>query len=199
MNNCEKNWFKRITEIFLLHKQPRLFVVMWGILAGLLLLIFVTSNTSSYLSDQSETCVNCHVMNSFYATWMHSSHRERANCNDCHVPHNNIINKYYFKARDGLRHSFVFTFKLEPQVIRIKDAGKQVVQNNCIRCHVEQIRDVAILNNSGSIDGDSDEKLCWDCHRELPHSRVHSLAASHNAPIMNKSYSLPSWLRNLTK
>ena len=37
-----------------------------------------------------------------YATWSHSTHREHAHCNDCHVPHNNILNKYYFKAKDGM-------------------------------------------------------------------------------------------------
>jgi len=40
-----------------------------------------------------------------------------------------------FKARDGLRHSFMFTFKLEPQVIRMHEAGRIVVQGNCVRCH----------------------------------------------------------------
>ena len=75
-----------------------------------------------------------------YATWMHSSHRERATCNDCHVPHDNVFNTYYFKAKDGLRHATVFTMRGEPQVIKIKEEGHHVVHQNCIRCHTDCYR-----------------------------------------------------------
>jgi hypothetical protein len=51
------------------------------------------------------------------------------------VPHNNIFNTYYFKAKDGMRHATMFTLRLEPQVIFIHEAGQNVVQNNCVRCH----------------------------------------------------------------
>jgi hypothetical protein len=36
-----------------------------------------------------------------YVTWFHSRHREVATCNDCHVPHDNIVRHYAFKASDG--------------------------------------------------------------------------------------------------
>ena len=110
-------------------------IILIGVIIGLGLYIFKISNAASYLSDDPETCINCHVMNPQYATWNHSSHREVANCNDCHVPHNNVVNKYFFKAKDGLRHATIFTLRAEPQVIFIKDEGKEVVQQNCIRCH----------------------------------------------------------------
>jgi len=60
--------------------------VLGGIIAGLGLLTIYISNAFSYLSDKPKTCVNCHVMVPSYATWTHSSHREQAVCNDCHVP-----------------------------------------------------------------------------------------------------------------
>ena len=110
-------------------------IVVSAIFTGLFLFAFYISNAPSYLSDRPETCVNCHIMAPQYATWSHSAHREVTNCNDCHVPHNNIFNTYYFKAMDGLRHATVFTLRREPQVIFIKSAGKKVVQQNCIRCH----------------------------------------------------------------
>ena len=66
-------------------------------------------------------------MRSEFATWQHSSHREVAVCNDCHVPHNNVFNKYYFKAKDGLRHAAMFTLRMEPQVIKMHEAGQEVV------------------------------------------------------------------------
>ena len=120
-------------------------IILLGIFSGLALYSFYISNAPSYLGDKPETCVNCHIMAPQYATWYHSSHREKTNCNDCHVPHNNIINKYYFKAKDGLRHSTIFTLRKEPQVIFIKDAGREVVHKNCIRCHMELITDSRLL------------------------------------------------------
>ncbi|MBN2174164.1 MAG: cytochrome c nitrite reductase small subunit, partial [Bacteroidales bacterium] len=116
-------------------------IILMGIMVGLGLYIFRISNAVSYLSDKPETCINCHVMNPQFATWMHSSHREVAHCNDCHVPHNNVFNKYYFKAKDGLRHATIFTARAEPQVIFIKEEGKEAVQQNCIRCHEKLVAD----------------------------------------------------------
>jgi len=38
------------------------------------------SKAFSYLSADPKACINCHVMNTQYATWQHSSHAERATC-----------------------------------------------------------------------------------------------------------------------
>ena len=123
-----------------------LVIVTLGILVGLFVYIVHISKASSYLSDKPETCVNCHVMAPQYATWNHSSHREWASCNDCHVPHDNIFNTYYFKAMDGMRHATIFTMRNEPQVIQIREAGIGVVQDNCVRCHTHLITDSKLLN-----------------------------------------------------
>ncbi len=53
-------------------------IILMGIIVGLSLFLLRISNAASYLSDKSETCINCHVMNPQYATWNHSSHREVA-------------------------------------------------------------------------------------------------------------------------
>src|SRR5690606_35170681 len=110
-----------------------------GILIGLGLLIFKVSNASSYLSDNPNACINCHVMTTQFASWQRSSHAKVATCNDCHVPHTNLIATYMFKASDGMRHATMFTFRMEPQVIQIKEAGSNVVQGNCLRCHGDQV------------------------------------------------------------
>lgn len=144
---------------------------------GLGLYVVRLSNAVSYLSDDPQACVNCHVMTPQYITWTHSSHREVAHCNDCHVPQDNIVNKLYFKAMDGLYHSYVFTMRAEPQVIVARAPSVEVIQNNCIRCHVDQVTDAKLAGFVENHHQNRTERLCWDCHKEVPHGRVRSLAA----------------------
>jgi cytochrome c nitrite reductase small subunit len=172
-------------------------IVALGVLAGLVLLILRLSNAVSYLSDEPQTCVNCHVMAPQYATWQHSSHARVASCVDCHVPHDNIVRKYAFKAADGMRHAYVFTFRLEPQVIQIKDAGKAAVQENCIRCHQSQVDRVTIgtVTLEGSRHGRG--QLCWSCHRETPHGVVNSLASAPYARVPRLTPAVPGWISTM--
>jgi len=166
-----------------------------GIIVGILAFLFHISRASSYLSDKPETCTNCHIMAPQYATWSHSSHREETDCNSCHVPHNNFLNKYYFKAKDGLRHATIFTLRAEPQVIFIKKAGQEVVQNNCIRCHETLITDSKMLTYSTTNQCARDKRQCWECHRETPHGRVNSLSSVPNARVPLPESPVPDWMK----
>jgi cytochrome c nitrite reductase small subunit len=171
-------------------------VVLLGILTGLSLYSLYVSMALSYLSDQPETCTNCHIMAPQYATWSHSSHRSWTNCNDCHVPHNNVLNKYYFKAKDGLRHATIFTLRKEPQVIFIKDAGKKAVQDNCIRCHGSLITDSKLLTRTPVYHQQRLERRCWECHQEVPHGTVNSLSSVPWARVPLPASPVPDWLKN---
>ena len=90
---------RKIFKFFTPPPQWRLpVIVILGIFVGLGIYVVYLSKMDSYLSDSPTTCVNCHIMAPQYATWKSSSHKEVATCNDCHVPHNNVFNKYFFKA-----------------------------------------------------------------------------------------------------
>ncbi len=143
-----------------------------GITAGSGLFVFHISRAASYLSDEPETCMNCHDMTTQYVTWQHSSHGRVATCNDCHVPHTSLPAQYGFKAQDGLWHATVFTMRWEPQVIRLSSRAVPVVEANCRRCHAD------VLSNVSQATHQSGDLRCWDCHREVPHGRVRSLAAT---------------------
>ncbi|MCU0372693.1 MAG: cytochrome c nitrite reductase small subunit [Ignavibacteria bacterium] len=169
-------------------------ILILGVLTGLVILVFHVANGTSYLSDKPETCVNCHVMFPQYASWQHSSHARVATCNDCHVPQDNVIRKYFFKASDGLRHTTMFTLRLEPQVIQIKNAGKYAVQENCERCHEGLLGYMhSAQKNKGYIVADGKD-FCWSCHQEVPHGTVSSLSAFPNAKVPQLSPVLPEWL-----
>jgi len=140
-----------------------------GAAAGLAVVVARLANAASYLSDSPQTCVNCHVMTDAYASWQRGSHGRVAVCTDCHVPHANPVAAYAFKAQDGTRHSYVFTMRTEPQVLRLNPAAVPVVQANCLRCHADQF---AMVRLAGV-----EERRCWDCHTNV-HGRVRSLSAS---------------------
>jgi len=106
-----------------------------GIAVGVALLLARIADAASYLSDSPRTCMNCHVMTDAYTTWQRGSHARVALCTDCHVPHTNPVAAVAFKATDGLKHSYVFTTRTEPQVIKLSQRAVPVVQTNCLRCH----------------------------------------------------------------
>ncbi|MBM4370574.1 MAG: cytochrome c nitrite reductase small subunit [Deltaproteobacteria bacterium] len=141
-----------------------------GLLLGLGLLAFRVSNADSYLRDDPAACINCHIMTPWYAGWAHSAHRTAATCNDCHVPHENFVRSYAFKALDGMRHATMFTLRLEPQTLKLTAMSSAVVQGNCIRCHEHQVMHVDM--------GPARGRRCWDCHRETPHGLAQSLSST---------------------
>lgn len=171
--------------------------IAMGVFVGLGLYTIQISHAPSYLSDSPTTCINCHVMQPQYSGWFHSSHREWATCNDCHVPHDNVVNKYFFKGKDGLRHATMFTLRLEPQVIKIKHEGLSVVQENCKRCHTHTNSEVGTLEITGENYQHGNGKLCWECHREVPHGTVRSLSATPNNLVPKLESPVPEWLKKI--
>lgn len=176
---------------------PVIFIL--SIFTGLVLFLLYVSKAHSYLSDNPATCTNCHIMAPQYATWTHSSHREVAHCNDCHVPHNNVFNKYYFKAKDGLRHATIFTLRREPQVIYIHEEGAEVVQNNCIRCHQNLLEDPKLIGNVKAHKAHREDRRCVECHREVPHGRVNSISSVPNARVPLPESPVPNWIKNYVR
>jgi cytochrome c nitrite reductase small subunit len=132
-----------------------------------------------------------------YATWYHSAHREKTNCNECHVPHNNILARYFFKAKDGIRHATIFTLRREPQVIFIREAGMKVVQENCLRCHKELLTDSRLLSYNRTTHEYRMERECRECHRESPHGRVNSLSSVPYARVPVPERVVPPWMKDI--
>ncbi|MEH0152836.1 cytochrome c nitrite reductase small subunit [Limibacter armeniacum] len=183
--------------------QPVVAVLM-GAIVALGLYMVKAANVTSYLSDDPKACINCHVMTTEYITWQHSSHREVAHCNDCHVPHDSFLKKYAFKAKDGLYHATIYTLRAEPQAIIMHEAGQEVVQSNCIRCHKAQVTDAKSASWVSSHMHDRLDRTCWECHRETPHGRVKSLSAVgyHVEPLPIKEQQelfVPEWLEKATE
>ena len=175
-------------------------VLLTGVIFGLGAYLVYVSKAYSYLSDDPKVCVNCHVMGPYYATWQHSSHKMVATCNDCHVPHNNILNKYFFKAKDGLRHSYIFTMRKEPQAMQAIAASQEVIYDNCVRCHSQLNQEfvkTGKMTHKQLTHGEG--RACWDCHRDVPHGGKNSLSSTPGAIVPYPKSPVPDWLKDQLK
>jgi cytochrome c nitrite reductase small subunit len=139
----------------------------WLLLLAILAFVIVigvglyVTDFAAYLGNNPTTCNNCHVMDAVYESWYHGGHKQWANCNDCHTPHA-LIPKYLVKAQSGYHHVSAFVLGKIPEAIRAKPASRQIVQENCIRCHSETVS--TILENSMPLD-----RYCFECHRTVAH------------------------------
>ena len=139
------------------------------------------SKALSYLSKDPKACINCHVMNTEYATWQHSSHARDVTCVQCHLPTDGFIKKYMSKARDGFNHTIAFTFDTFDHAIKISDDGARRVQENCISCH-KSITSTIVSNADKYHNFDTpfvkNGRKCWSCHRDVPHGKVRALTTT---------------------
>lgn len=154
---------------------------VFAIAIGMFAYIVNASKALSYLSDDPKACINCHVMNTQYATWQKSMHGETATCVDCHLPRDGMINKYIAKAKDGWNHSVAFTLGSFDHAMMITEDGADRVQKNCVTCHAT-IASTLIENADRHHQFDnpdmSTDRRCWDCHKEVPHGKVRGLSTA---------------------
>ncbi|WP_257874467.1 cytochrome c nitrite reductase small subunit [Helicobacter sp. 11S03491-1] len=130
---------------------------------------FYNAKGFSYLSSDSSACNNCHVMNSVYDDWNKSSHKGVATCIDCHLPHE-FIRKWIAKAQSGVGHAYAFSFKKDlPMYFHATQKTQEVVQENCMRCHLPYVKNVV---NPTLGDPHQDKALkCVSCHKGVGHLR----------------------------
>jgi cytochrome c nitrite reductase small subunit len=129
------------------------------------------ASATSYLSEDPKACINCHIMNDQYNSWSSSPHHDRASCNDCHVPHDTLAHKFYVKAEHGYRHSKGFTFQDFHEPIQITKASRDVVVDNCVRCHDSMTHEIRTAAANGREDsaGISGGVDCIHCHSSVAH------------------------------
>ena len=188
-----KDWFSYRQKVGLL--------VVAGVVCGLGgLFMYLLRAHTYFVGDDPSACVNCHIMTPYYATWSHSSHGRDATCNDCHVPHQNLALKYGFKAMDGLKHTAYFVTHAERQAPMAETLTGQVVMDNCIRCHTQLNQEFVKTGRMGYMKQQAQGgKVCWDCHRNVPHSGMNSLMATPNAEFVTPlpPSPVPDWLQGM--
>jgi len=137
------------------------FVCLLGVPVGVGAFTFVYAKGFSYLSSNPRACVNCHVMNEQFGSWMKSGHRHTATCVECHLPHTGVA-KWVAKAEHGFRHSLAFTLQNFKDPIEITPRDRQMVRDNCLRCHADFVHAVT----GQAVRGEPD---CLHCHAGAGH------------------------------
>ena len=152
-------------------------LLVGGVVVGLVGLFLYLLRFHTYLGDDPSACVNCHIMTPYYATWMHGAHARNTTCNDCHVPHDNVFRKYYFKGKDGMNHVYKFVTRQERQAIRAIDESAEVIMENCVRCHATLNTELVNTGRITYMDAKCGAgQACWDCHRDVAHGKMNSLS-----------------------
>ena len=196
------NWHKLITwKDILSYRQKVFLLVVGGTIAGLTFLFLYLLRMHTYIAgDDPAACVNCHIMTPYYATWSHSSHGRDATCNDCHVPHSNMVAHYGFKGVDGMKHVAYFVTHAEHQAIRAETASAEVIMDNCIRCHTQLNTEFV---KTGRIDymlaKRGEGMACWDCHRDVAHGGMNALTSTPNgeSQVPIPPSPVPQWLQKV--
>lgn len=145
------------------HLKP-IIAILTGVALGMFLFLVQFSNMPSYLSTDPKACINCHVMDTAYTSWRHSTHNQVA-CVSCHMPQDSLVDALYAKAVDGMKHAYFFTVE-DRENFGISEDGARRVQKNCVSCHTD------LMQVSQSTHQDIEARMCWDCHREAPHGSV---------------------------
>ena len=139
---------------------------MFGLLFGAGTFTFQYAEGLSYFSKDPSTCINCHIMQPHYDSWLKSSHGSVATCVDCHLPED-FPHSVIAKADNGWNHSWQFTFQTFHEPIQIKPRNSRILQNNCVRCHSEMVSSIL----AEDVPAGHDESIsCVKCHSGVGHT-----------------------------
>ncbi len=108
-------------------------------------------------TDARPFCSSCHIMSEAALTHKESPHANLA-CNECHAPYD-LISKLPFKAKEGIR-DVVSNLKGNDVPVDTMLETKNVVNDNCIRCHITTNMEVDVM---------AVKPYCVDCHKGAAH------------------------------
>ena len=129
---------------------------------GLAAITMTQGKALSYFSTRPEACANCHIMQSQYDGWQHSSHHAVATCSDCHIPAG-FLSKYLAKASNGWHHSRAFTTGDFHEPIMIKATNLAVTEGRCRSCHAAVVDAIDHAPRGGQA------LACTRCHADVGH------------------------------
>lgn len=131
-------------------------------------------------------CVICHEMTPMFLSYRNDVHGGagdvgfKAECVDCHLPHNNIVNYVYTKARNGVVEGAIHFFGDVENIDWHKNRERKdefVFDDGCIKCH-QNFTNLPNLSHKGKqmhehytlLQGTNKQIGCAQCHIEVGHT-----------------------------
>ena len=173
--------------------------VFGGVALGFFFLNIGASRLWTYLGNDAATCNNCHIMSAAYKSWERDAHSKWTTCKDCHTPQNSKLAELLFDAQDGIHHASVLLRNKQPDAPRPLMPATKVIQQNCVRCHTQLTTEFVKAGKATSEDIEhGNQRVCWDCHRHVPHTKISGLNSAPNAIVPHPPATIaPNWLKNL--
>lgn len=113
--------------------------------------------------SEASFCGRCHVMDEQVNAYLHSSHANVTNCGDCHSP-DNLVTGSMHSAYTGTRDVYRVLTNTTPPVINATELTKEILQDNCIRCHGEIMGEIGDTSLNGGTN-------CFECHKSIVHPK----------------------------
>ncbi len=137
-------------------------LLKWGaLLAGLGLVVMLATKIPALGLAEAGFCGRCHAMDVQVSTYHNSIHAREAHCGDCHDPHG-LVTGSAFAAYTGTRDLYRVVTNTTPVEIRATNLSKNVLQDNCLRCHADVLGHIGDTREDGG-------RYCFDCHRNIVH------------------------------
>lgn len=138
-------------------------------------------------TGDAEFCGSCHSMEPMAETFKldtHGGKNERgfvAECADCHLPHDSVLNYMIDKTTHGINDVFVETFTDTEKIdwlARRKERERYVFDSGCLSCH-QELLDKTVAKNPKSLEthghykqqlAKGDPIQCVSCHVTVGHA-----------------------------
>lgn len=145
-----------------LNRGTRVLLWILGILVLIAGAVFFVMFGPPHVAEQfaePKFCGSCHEMDPWLVSFRQEEHGGLESCNDCHLPHGSTLEYYFWEGVVGVRDLAKHSVGAIPQPIEAGDRTRSWIQENCRRCHDDEIED----------DHGETRAYCWECHDEVFH------------------------------
>lgn len=143
-------------------------------------------------TSDDKFCIVCHEMTPMIISYRNDVHGGvgevgfKAQCVDCHMPHDNIFNYIYTKAKNGIVEGKIHFFgnvdAIDWHKNRVERREKFVFDDGCIKCH-ENYQTLPKLSDTGKrmhehyvkLKDSGDTISCASCHIETGHHGLNNM------------------------
>ncbi|BCO09612.1 hypothetical protein GF1_19880 [Desulfolithobacter dissulfuricans] len=155
-------------------------LLVWALVAGVV--VVMSSGFVFDLGNRASFCGSCHVMKPFVMSWQEDVHGGQnrtgsvAHCNQCHLPHDNLLSFLESKITSGVRMAvnnlFIEGRNYDWAGNARENRNRFVHDSGCMDCHGELeppgLSEAGVQAHREYLAG-RQESSCTGCHPRVGH------------------------------